>query len=83
MRATLFSRLTPEAREKYEQERENYGPAIEAIYESLKNNTTWQDLTLTEVHRVLLYSNHFDTRYDYIKLMYGDENIIKPENDLI
>lgn len=83
MRATLFSRLTPEAREKYEQERENYGPAIEAIYESLKNNTTWQDLTLAEVHRILLYSNHFDTRYDYIKLMYGDENIIKPENDLI
>ena len=82
MRTTLFSRLTPEAHHKYAQERENYGPAIEAIYESLKNNTTWQDLTLTEVHRVLLYSNHFDTRYDYIKLMYGDENIIKPENDL-
>ncbi len=83
MRTTLLSRLTPEAHEKYAQERENYDPAIEAIYESLKNNTYWQDLTLTEVHRVLLYSNHFDTRYDYIKLMYGDENIIKPENDLI
>ena len=83
MRTTLFNRLTPEAHHKYAQERENYGPAIEAIYESLKNNTTWQDLTLTEVHRILLYSNHFDTRYDYIKLMYGDENIIKPENDLI
>ena len=83
MRTTLFERLTPAAREKYEQERENYGPAIEAIYESLKNNNIWQDLTLAEVHRILLYSNHFDTRYDYIKLMYGEENIIKPENDLI
>jgi len=83
MRTTLLSRLTPEAHHKYAQERENYGPAIEAIYESLKNNTYWQDLTLTEVHRILLYSNHFNTRYDYIKLMYGDENIIKPENEII
>ena len=83
MRATLFSRLTPEAREKYEQERKQYGPAIDAIYDSLKAKTCWQDLTLTEVHRILLYSNNYDTRYDYIKLMYGDETIIKPINDLI
>lgn len=83
MRTTLLSRLTPETREKYEQERENYGSSIDAIYESLKSNTCWQDLTLAEVQRVLLYSNHFNTRYDYIKLMYGDENIIKPENNLI
>lgn len=83
MRTTLFSRLTPEAREKYEQEREKHSPAIDAIYNSLKEKTYWQDLTLTEVHRVLLYSNSFDNRHDYIKLMYGDETIVKPENDLI
>ena len=83
MRTTLFDRLTPEAREKYEQEREKHSPSIDAIYNSLKTKTIWQDLTLTEVHRVLLYSNSFDNRYDYIKLMYGDETIVKPENDLI
>ena len=83
MRTTLFDRLTPEAREKYEKDREKYGPSIDAIYESLKNNNIWQDLTLAEVHRVLLYSNSFDNRYNYIKLMYGDETIVKPENNII
>lgn len=83
MRTTLFDRLTPEAREKYEQEREKYGPSIDAIYKTFKEKKCWQDLTLTEVHRVLLYSNSFDNRYDYIKLMYGDETIVKPENDII
>ena len=83
MRTTLFKRLTPEAREKYEQERIKYGPAIDAIYKTLKSKTVWQDLTLAEVHRVLLYSNSYDNRHDYIKLMYGDETIIKPINDLI
>ena len=83
MRTTLFDRLTPEAREKYEQEREKYGPSIDAIYDSLKAKTCWQDLTLTEVHRILLYSNSYENRIDYIKLMYGDETIIKPIDNLI
>ena len=83
MRTTLFDRLTPEAREKYEQERTQYGPSIDAIYDSLKAKTMWQELTLTEVHRILLYSNNYDSRHDYMKLMYGDETIVKPENDLI
>jgi len=83
MRTTLFSRLTPEACEKFEQEREQYGPSIDAIYKSLKTKTLWQELTLTEVHRVLLYSNNYDGRHDYMKLMYGDETIVKPEDNII
>lgn len=83
MRTTLFDRLTPEAHHKFAQEREQYGPSIDAIYKSLKTKTLWQELTLTEVHRVLLYSNNYDTRHDYMKLMYGDETIVKPEDNII
>ncbi len=83
MRTTLFSRLTPEAREKFEQHREKYAASIDAIYSCLDQKLWWQDLTLSEVHRVLLYSNNYDSRHDYMKLMYGDETIVKPENDLI
>lgn len=83
MRTTLFSRLTPEAREKFEQQREEYNASIDAIYCCLDQKHWWQDLTLSEVHRILLYSNSYDSRHDYMKLMYGDETIVKPENDII
>ena len=86
MRKTLFDRLTPVAREQLEKERKLYEFSVDSIYNSLKNNQWWNDLTVTEVSRLLLYTNAaqigVDTR-DYMTIMYGIEKLIEPENELI
>lgn len=86
MRKTLFDRLTPIAREQLENERKLYEFSVDSIYTSLKNNQWWNDLTVTEVSRLLLYTNAaqigVDTR-DYMTIMYGTEKLIEPENELI
>lgn len=86
MRKTLFERLTPIAREQLENERKLYEFSVDSIYNSLKNNQWWNDLTVTEVSRLLLYTNAsqigVDIR-DYMTIMYGTEKLIEPENELI
>ena len=86
MRKTLFDRLTPVAREQLEKERKLYEFSVDSIYNSLKNNQWWNDLTVTEVSRLLLYTNAAEIGVDirdYMTIMYGTEKLIEPENELI
>lgn len=86
MRKTLFDRLTPIAREQLEKERKLYEFSVDSIYNSLKNNQWWNDLTVTEVSRLLLYTNAAEIGVDirdYMTIMYGTEKLIEPENELI
>jgi len=86
MRKTLFDRLTPAAREQLMQEKSKYTFTVNNVLKSLSDAKYWSDLTIEQANRVLLYSNcdMFGVdRYTYRTLMYGDDRIIQPENDII
>ena len=86
MRKTLLERLTPAAHEQLINESKHYEFTINKIFGALKNARYWSDLTIDDANRILLYSNCENVGvkcFSYHTLMYGDERIIEPQNDII
>lgn len=86
MRKSLLERLTPEAHEQLMNESVKYEFTIKNILKSLRKAEYWSDLTIDQANRVLLYSNCNEfgvERFDYRTLMYCDERIIEPQNNII
>lgn len=86
MRTTLLQRLTPAAHEQLIEESQKYEFTINSIFKSLRDAHYWSDLTIEEANRLLLYSNcekYGVERYNYRTLMYCDERLIEPENNII
>ena len=54
---TLYDQLEPEILEGFNNNKETYEAGTEAAIRSLKKNSSWLNLTVGQVHNILIFSD--------------------------
>ena len=78
---TLYERLKPEVKQQLELSRVNYETSINIIYDALKNNTWYSDLTLDQVSSIHTFSGIEIIKVSVWDFKYGDNILITEQNE--
>lgn len=74
---TLYERLKPEVMDQLELNYPRYKTSVEKIYESLKNNIWYSDLTVDQVSSIYTFSGIDLIKVSVWDFKYGDNILIE------
>ncbi len=75
---TLYDRLEPEILEGLDNNKDAYTAGTKAIIEALKDNYSWLNLTVGQVHSIIMFSDIPLAKIEDWTFKFG-KNIIKDE----
>jgi len=78
---TLYERLKPEVKKQLELNYSDYEVSVKRIYESLKNNTWYSDLTVDQISSIYTFSGIELIKVSVWDFKYGDNILIQEKND--
>ncbi len=74
---TLYERLKPEVKQQLELSAATYSASVGRIFESLKNNTWYSDLTVDQVTNIYTFSGIDLIKVSVWDFKYGDNILIQ------
>ncbi len=69
---TLYDKLKPHIKDKLDSYAEEYAISIRYIYDKLKTNNRYSDLTVDDVKTIHTFSDIFYNDISGLELLYGD-----------
>ncbi len=69
---TLYDRLKPHIKDKLDSYEKEYETSIKYIYDKLKTNNRYSDLTVDDVKTIHTFSDIFYNDISGLELLYGD-----------
>ena len=69
---TLYDKLKPHIKDKLDSYAEEYSTSIRYIYDKLKTNNRYSDLTVDDVKTIHTFSDIFYNDISGLELLYGD-----------
>lgn len=69
---TLYDRLKPHIKDKFDSYEKEYETSIKYIYDKLKTNNRYSDLTVDDVKTIHTFSDIFYNDISGLELLYGD-----------
>ena len=69
---TLYDRLKPHIKDKFNSYEKEYETSIKYIYDKLKNKNQYNELTIDEVKTIHTFTDLWYRDIDSLDLMYGD-----------
>ena len=69
---TLYDRLKPHIKDKLNSYEKEYETSIKYIYDKLKTNNRYSDLTVDDVKTIHTFSDIFYNDISGLELLYGD-----------
>tara|TARA_B100001248_G_scaffold175460_1_gene133171 strand:+ start:745 stop:969 length:225 start_codon:yes stop_codon:yes gene_type:complete len=69
---TLYDKLKPHIKNKLDSYAEEYSISIRYIYDKLKTNNRYSDLTVDDVKTIHTFSDIFYNDISGLELLYGD-----------
>ena len=78
---TLYERLKPEVKKQLELNYSDYEVSVKRIYESLKNNIWYSDLTVDQISSIYTFSGIDLIKVSVWDFKYGDNILIQEKND--
>ena len=69
---TLYDKLKPHIKDKLDSYAEEYAISIRHIYDKLKTNNRYSDLTVDDVKTIHTFSDIFYNDISGLELLYGD-----------
>ena len=69
---TLYDRLKPHIKDKFDSYEKEYKTSIKYIYDKLKTNNRYSDLTVDDVKTMHTFSDIWCNDVSSLQLLYGD-----------
>lgn len=82
MRTTLYSRLNPDVKARLEANQLDYSYTIGTVIAKLSSTLFWDELTVRDISNLVVFSDS-DMPATASTMLYGDANLIEPQNEVI
>ena len=79
----LYDRLRPKIRKSIQDDLKRYPTSTTLLIKKLKKNSFWQDLNVSDVQKVILWSHYSLVEVSHHDLLYGDKFLLNEEDDYI
>ena len=79
----IYDRLKPKIRKSIQDDLKRYPTSTTLLIKKLKKNSFWQDLSVNDVQKVVLWSHYSLIEISHNDLLYGDRFLLDEENDYI
>ena len=77
----LYDRLKPSIRKNIQDDLKRYPASTRILIKKLKKNSFWQDLSVNDVQKVVLWSHYSLIEISQTDLLYGDRFLLDEEDD--
>jgi len=82
MRTTLYSRLNPDVKARLEANQLDYAFTVGTVIAKLDKSLFWDELTVRDISNLVVFSDS-DMPATTSTMLYGDANLIEPQNEVI
>ena len=79
----LYDRLKPKIRKSIQEDLRKYPTSTTLLIKKLKKNSFWQDLSVNDVQKVVLWSHYSLIEISQTDLLYGDRFLLDEEDDYV
>jgi len=79
----IYDRLKPKIRKSIQDDLKRYPTSTTLLIKKLKKNSFWQDLSVNDVQKVVLWSHYSLIEISQTDLLYGDKFLLNEEDDYI
>ena len=79
----LYDRLRPKIRKSIQDDLKRYPTSTTLLIKKLKKNSFWQDLNVSDVQKVVLWSHYSLIEISHTDLLYGDRFLVNEDDDYI
>ena len=79
----LYDRLRPKIRKSIQDDLKRYPTSTTLLIKKLKKNSFWQDLNVSDVQKVILWSHYSLIEVSHNDLLYGDKFLLDEDDDYV
>jgi len=79
----LYERLKPSIRKNIQDDLKRYPSSTRVLIKTFKSNELWQDLKVSDIQRLVLWSNMSLTEISHNDLLYGDKFLLNDDDEYI
>ena len=79
----LYDRLKPSIRKSIQEDLKRYPASTRILIKTFKSNDLWQDLKVSDVQRLVLWSNMSLVEISHNDLMYGDKFLVNDDEYIV
>ena len=79
----LYDRLKPSIRKNIQDDLKRYPASTRILIKTFKSNDLWQDLKVSDVQRLVLWSNMSLVEISHNDLMYGDKFLVNDDEYIV
>ena len=79
----LYDRLRPKIRKSIQDDLKRYPTSTTLLIKKLKKNSFWQDLNVSDVQKVVLWSHYSLIEISQTDLLYGDRFLVNEDDDYV
>ena len=77
----IYDRLKPKIRKSIQDDLKKYPTSTTLLIKKLKKNSFWQDLSVNDVQKVVLWSHYSLIEISHTDLLYGDRFLVDEGED--
>ena len=77
----IYDRLKPKIRKSIQDDLKRYPTSTTLLIKKLKKNSFWQDLSVNDVQKVVLWSHYSLIEISHTDLLYGDRFLVDEDDD--
>ena len=79
----IYDRLKPKIRKSIQDDLKRYPTSTTLLIKKLKKNSFWQDLSVNDVQKVVLWSHYSLIEISHTDLLYGDKFLLNEEDNYV
>ena len=79
----IYDRLKPKIRKSIQDDLKRYPTSTTLLIKKLKKNSFWQDLSVNDVQKVVLWSHYSLIEISQTDLLYGYRFLVNEDDDYI
>ena len=79
----LYERLKPSIRRNIQDDLKRYPASTRVLIKTFKNNDLWRDLKVSDIQRLVLWSNMSLTEISHNDLLYGDKFLVNDDEYIV
>mgnify|MGYP003638308727 FL=1 len=79
----IYDRLKPKIRKSIQDDLKRYPTSTTLLIKKLKKNSFWQDLSVNDVQKVVLWSHYSLIEISHTDLLYGDRFLVNEDDDYV
>ena len=79
----IYDRLKPKIRKSIQDDLQKYPTSTRLLIDKLTKNSFWQDLSVSDVQKVVLWSHYSLIEISQTDLLYGDRFLVNEDDDYV